>query len=166
MLSYDPETRVRDDHRQDSNLTPPASGRGTCKPLDIIEIHQLLGLYGHVVDAQEWDRFDELFTHDAVLDYTAVRAPQIFHGVDEIRDYFRAANHPSAHHVTNIVVLEVDGEVHVHSKFLAPYTRASHDSPAMVWGRLPRRGRAHVRRLALPSTLLHEPMAIHTWRTG
>jgi 3-phenylpropionate/cinnamic acid dioxygenase small subunit len=101
---------------------------------DIIEIHQLLGLYGHLVDAQEWDRFDELFTHDAVLDYTGVRAPQIFHGIDEIRDYFRAANHPSAHHVTNIVVLAVDGEVHVHSKFLAPYTRPSHTPPRWYGG--------------------------------
>ena len=73
---------------------------------DIIEIHQLLGLYGHVVDAGEWDRFDELFAADAELDYTAVRAPRVFHGVDEIREYFRGANHPSAHHVTNIVVFE------------------------------------------------------------
>ena len=101
---------------------------------DIIEIHQLLGLYGHMVDAQEWDRFDELFTHDAVLDYTGVRAPRILRGVDEIRDYFRAANHPSAHHVTNIVVIEVDGEVRVHSKFLAPYTRASHTPPRWYGG--------------------------------
>ncbi len=96
------------------------------QPTAIIEIHQLLGLYGHLVDAQEWERFDELFTDDAVLDYTGVRAPRIFNGLDEIRDYFRDANHPSAHHVTNIVVLEVDDEVRVHSKFFAPYTRASH----------------------------------------
>jgi 3-phenylpropionate/cinnamic acid dioxygenase small subunit len=93
---------------------------------DIIEIHQLLGLYGHVLDAHDWDRLDELFTRDAVLDYTGVRAPRIFHGLDEIRDFFRDANHPSAHHVTNIVVLEVDDEVRVHSKFFVPYTRASH----------------------------------------
>ena len=63
---------------------------------DIIEIHQLLGLYGHVVDAAEWDRFDELFVPDAELDYTGVRAPRVFRGVEEIREYFRDANHPSA----------------------------------------------------------------------
>ena len=38
------------------------------------------------------------------------------------------ANHPSAHHVTNIVVFEQDGEVHVRSKVLAPYTRPTHDA--------------------------------------
>ena len=43
---------------------------------DIIEIHQLLGRYGHIVDAAEWDRFDELFDADAELDYTGVRAPR------------------------------------------------------------------------------------------
>ena len=47
---------------------------------DIIEIHQLLGLYGHIVDAEEWDRFAELFEADAVLDYTGVRAPRVFYG--------------------------------------------------------------------------------------
>ena len=94
---------------------------------DIIEIHQLLGLYGHVVDAKEWDRFAELFEADAVLDYTGVRAPRVFSGLEEIRQYFRDANHPSAHHVTNIVVSEVAGEVRVQSKFFAPYTRSTHD---------------------------------------
>jgi hypothetical protein len=94
---------------------------------DLLAIHQLLGLYGHVVDAAEWDRFDELFVIDAELDYTAVRAPRVFHGVDEIRDWFRDANHPSAHHVTNIVITEHGGEVRVKSKFFAPYTRPSHE---------------------------------------
>ena len=94
---------------------------------DIIEIHQLLGRYGHLVDAARWDRFDELFTADAVLDYTAVRAPDVLRGIDAIRAYFAGANHPSAHHVTNIVVDEVDGQVRVTSKFFAPYTRSTHD---------------------------------------
>jgi 3-phenylpropionate/cinnamic acid dioxygenase small subunit len=94
---------------------------------DLIEIHQLLGLYGHVVDDGEWDRFDELFAPDAELDYTGVRAPRVLHGIEQIRDYFRQANHPSAHHVTNIVAVERDGEVHVRSKFFAPYTRSTHD---------------------------------------
>lgn len=101
--------------------------------LDIIEIHQLLGLYGHIVDVAQWERFDELFEADAELDYTAVRAPSVLVGRDAIRDYFALANHPSAHHVVNIVVEEIAGEVQVHSKFFAPYTRATHD-PARWYG--------------------------------
>jgi hypothetical protein len=96
-------------------------------PTEIILVHQLLGQYGHIVDAGAWDRFDELFTDDAVLDYTAVRAPRVFNGIEEIRAYFRETNHPSAHHVMNIVVWEEAGETRVHSKFLAPSTRPSHN---------------------------------------
>jgi 3-phenylpropionate/cinnamic acid dioxygenase small subunit len=95
-------------------------------PLDIILIHQLLGEYGHTIDAADWTRFAELFTADAVLDYTAVRAPKVCHGIDEILEYFRAGNHPAAHHVTNIVVTETDGVFRVHSKFLVPFTRDAH----------------------------------------
>lgn len=93
---------------------------------DIIEIHQLLGRYGHAIDARDWDAFRELFVPDAVLDYTAVRAPEVLRGIEAIVGWFRDANHPSAHHVTNIVVREQAGVVRVHSKWFAPYTQASH----------------------------------------
>lgn len=95
--------------------------------LDLVLVHQLLAEYGHTIDDADWAGFAALFVDDAVLDYTAVRAPSVCHGVDEIVAYFRGANHPAAHHVTNIVVRERDGAVHVHSKFLAPFTRDAHD---------------------------------------
>jgi SnoaL-like domain len=94
--------------------------------LDLLDIHQLLAEYGHTIDARDWTRFSQLFEPQAVLDYTAVRAPSVFHGMNEILGYFRDANHPSAHHVTNIVVRTQEDSVHVYSKFLAPSTRASH----------------------------------------
>ena len=99
---------------------------------DVIQVHQLLGLYGHIVDAAAWDRFEELFVDDAVLDFTGVRAPRVFEGIEEIREYFREANHPSAHHVTNIVVFEDDGAVRVKSKFFAPVHARDARSPALV----------------------------------
>jgi 3-phenylpropionate/cinnamic acid dioxygenase small subunit len=94
---------------------------------DVLAIHQLLGWYGHLVDAAQWHRFDELFTPDATLDYTAVRAPQVFVGLEEIRGYFASVDHPSAHHVGNVVVYDDGDLVRVKSKFWAPFTRASHD---------------------------------------
>jgi len=93
---------------------------------DLLMVHQLLAHYGHVVDDGDWDRFDELFTPDASLDYTRAGAPTVFSGIAEIRAFFRDANHPSAHHVLNIVVTERDGQVLVRSKFFAPYTRETH----------------------------------------
>ena len=44
------------------------------QPADIVMINQLLALYGHIVDAAQWDRFDELFRPDAELDYTQAGA--------------------------------------------------------------------------------------------
>ncbi|HQV59059.1 MAG TPA: nuclear transport factor 2 family protein, partial [Ilumatobacteraceae bacterium] len=94
---------------------------------DIIEIHQLLGRYGHALDAADWERFAELFIADAVIDYTAARAPEVYRGIQTALVYFRGANHPSAHHVTNIVVTPVDRDRgRVQSKWFVPYTRPSH----------------------------------------
>ena len=101
--------------------------------LDLVLIHQLLGEYGYAIDTANWTRFAALFEPDATLDYTGVRSRQVCAGIDEILDYFRDANHPAAHHVTNIVVVEADGEVQVHSKFLVPYTRPTH-SPHRWYG--------------------------------
>ncbi len=103
-------------------------------PGDRIAIHELLGRYGHLIDARDWPAFAELFTPDAVLDYTAVRAPSICRGIEEIVAYFEPANHPSAHHVTNIVVT-ADGadRALVHSKFIAPFAGPTH-TPKRLYG--------------------------------
>lgn len=95
-------------------------------PDDIVMITQLLALYGHIVDAAEWDRFGELFLPDADLDYTQAGASAVYHGLDEIQDFFRGGNHPSAHHCVNIYIDLCDGQIRVTSKFFSPYTRASH----------------------------------------
>ena len=106
---------------------PPTTGAAPGLAADdVLEIHQLLAYYGHVLDDREWDRLDEVFTPDAVLDYTRAGAPAELHGLEEVRAFFREANHPSAHHTTNVVVTRRGGEVRVRSKFLVPYTRETH----------------------------------------
>jgi 3-phenylpropionate/cinnamic acid dioxygenase small subunit len=94
----------------------------------IILINQLLANYGHLVDDRQFDRFDELFVEDALLDYRAVNVPEVMRGLEAIKDFFRAANHPSAHHCTNVYVYRDDGAdvTRVKSKFVAPYTREQH----------------------------------------
>jgi len=95
---------------------------------DIVLINQLLAQYGHIVDAEEWLRFDELFVDDAVLDYRGVNVPGVLRGLEAITSFFRGANHPSAHHCTNVYVYRDDnGLTRVKSKFVAPYTRARHE---------------------------------------
>ena len=94
---------------------------------DIVLINQLLAQYGHIVDAEEWGRFDELFVDDAVLDYRAVNVPEVLRGLETITSFFQGANHPSAHHCTNVYVYRDEkGLTRAKSKFVAPYTRARH----------------------------------------
>lgn len=93
---------------------------------DRLQIHELLAYYGHVLDDRGWDRLDELFTPGAALDYTRAGAAAVLHGLGEIRAFFREANHPSAHHVVNVVVTAGTAGVRVRSKFFVPYTRPTH----------------------------------------
>jgi SnoaL-like domain len=87
---------------------------------DILAIHQLLALYGHIIDEREWQRVAELFTASAVYDMSEFGLG-VFHGAQSIGELWSRpdAMHPLAHHATNIVVSEdPDGTVRVLSKGL------------------------------------------------
>jgi len=85
---------------------------------DRLEIHELLALYGHLIDDRRWDDLDQVFTSDAVYDATDFGQP-ITHSLAELLGYWTTnlRIHPLAHHATNIVVTEdADGTVRVRSK--------------------------------------------------
>jgi hypothetical protein len=42
---------------------------------DIVAITQVVNLYGHVLDARDWDRLTEVFTDDGVFDLSDVVIP-------------------------------------------------------------------------------------------
>lgn len=89
-------------------------------PIDVTEIHQLLALYGHVIDDRRWDDLDQLFTDDAFFDASEFGSP-ITRSLAELKDMWAGddVQHPVAHHATNIVVSQGDdGTVHVRSKGL------------------------------------------------
>ncbi len=74
---------------------------------DVLEIHRLLALHGHLVDGGRLDRLDELFTPGAVYDVSALGQGTL-RGVDEFRAIAAAfaddERNPVGHHVTNVVV--------------------------------------------------------------
>ena len=89
---------------------------------DVVAIHQLLALYGHVADAAiegTADRLDEIFTEGAVFDGSA-GAGTLHHGLAEIRALFRRVDppHPPAHHMSNPYVWEEQGQVRALSKWM------------------------------------------------
>jgi hypothetical protein len=89
-------------------------------PEDALAIHELLALYGHIIDAREWQRVDELFTATARYDMREFGLGLV-EGAAAIRELWSRpdAMHPLAHHATNIVVsTDADGTVRVLSKGL------------------------------------------------
>jgi 3-phenylpropionate/cinnamic acid dioxygenase small subunit len=86
---------------------------------DRLAIHELLARHGHIVDNGELDRLSELFTADVVYDLTRLGGSSL-HGTAAIVEASRQLGdrNPVAHHVTNVVVSEHEGEITARSKFL------------------------------------------------
>ena len=74
-------------------------------------IAELISLHGHLFDEGELDRLDELFTADVVYDVRDF-GQEPLRGIDAIRAAALALGgaNPIAHHVTNIVITEVDDD--------------------------------------------------------
>jgi hypothetical protein len=98
---------------------------GSLTATDVLAIHQLLALYGHLLD-DEYGRLSEVFTADAVLNFRG-RDHAPIHTVAAISKFFAEASGSSAHHTSNIVITEHSDGVQARSKFFVPYTRADHD---------------------------------------
>ena len=71
---------------------------------DRLDIQQLIALYGHLVDAADFQRLDEIFTADAVFDLSGFDGTR-YEGLAAIIAMMEASEqHPVAHHATNVVV--------------------------------------------------------------
>jgi hypothetical protein len=84
---------------------------------DQLAIGRLLALYGHLVDAKDWPALGGLFATDAVFDLSAYGLPPLI-GIDQIIEFFLSAEHPKAHHSTNVVIWPNGSAANVHSKWL------------------------------------------------
>ena len=78
-------------------------------PSDRWAIHELIGLYGHVIDDRRWPDLGLVFTDDIVFDATDFGNP-VTTSLEELRSLWRSdeSMHPLAHHATNIIVTEED----------------------------------------------------------
>lgn len=87
---------------------------------DRLALHELLHLYGHLVDDRAWEALDQVFTPDVAYDACDFGMPitrSLAELVTEWTSEEGLRRHPLAHHATNIVVLEdPDGTVRVRSK--------------------------------------------------
>ena len=93
-------------------------------PADVVAIHQLYGLYGHVMDDRDWARLADLFTEDCVFDATALGVPMMS-GRDAIALATESSPAtPLGHHVTNVYVSAIDDDMAtVRAKAIGTYSR-------------------------------------------
>lgn len=85
---------------------------------DRLAIHELLALYGHLIDERRWDDLDQVFTVDLVYDAVDFGI-EVTTSLEALRAQWSGdeSMHPLAHHATNIVITEdADGTVRVLSK--------------------------------------------------
>jgi 3-phenylpropionate/cinnamic acid dioxygenase small subunit len=77
---------------------------------DRLEITELLVRYSHAVDTQDWEAFTQVFTPDAVIDYTEMGGPR--GSVPETVEFLRTAmsTFASYQHMVSNTVLELDGD--------------------------------------------------------
>jgi hypothetical protein len=92
-------------------------------PLDIsdrLALHELVALYGHLIDERRWDELGRVFVPEVVYDATDFDIP-VTRTLDDLVAEWTSevglTRHPVAHHTTNVVVSEADdGTVRLVSK--------------------------------------------------
>ena len=84
--------------------------------IDRIEIHELLNRYAHAIDFMDWRLLEEVFTEDAIADYSStgeyVEVESVRRGRDQIIDYYATAMAPFEgvlHFMTNHLV-DLEGD--------------------------------------------------------
>ena len=79
---------------------------------DRLAISELIALHGHIMDSGELDRLGDLFSPEVTYDLGDFGLG-ILQGIDAIRNAAIAMGdrNPVGHHVTNIILTEVDGQV-------------------------------------------------------
>jgi len=107
---------------------------------DRLAIYELIALHGHLMDAGDFDRLNELFTDDFVYDLEHLGYGRL----QGARAFVDAAialgdDNPLGHHVTNSLVIaeEDDGAIRVRSKGIG--IRANGSCGTVVYEDLVRR---------------------------
>jgi hypothetical protein len=78
---------------------------------DRMEIQDLLVAYSHAIDFHDWDALDDVFTPDAVIDYTEMGAPR--GNLAETKAFLASVlpTMSSTQHMVATTKLTIDGDV-------------------------------------------------------
>ena len=90
---------------------------------DRLEINDLLAGYSYAIDFRDWDALDNVFTADAVIDYTEMGAPR--GNLTETKAFLASVlpNFPSYQHMVATTKLTFDGDGNPHMMFCGLWYR-------------------------------------------
>jgi hypothetical protein len=77
---------------------------------DHVEIQHLIGRYADIIDGQKFDELDDIFTADAVIDYSTFGVP--VGGVAEVKDFLRSSFpfFARSQHMMGLPHIEISGD--------------------------------------------------------
>lgn len=77
---------------------------------DVLQLHELVARYAHIIDRKEFADLAEIFTEDATFDASDFGRPACS-GVKELVALMsNESDHPQAHHATNVVLDPCDDD--------------------------------------------------------
>lgn len=99
---------------------------------DKIELIELSGRYGDILDDKNWDALDDIFTEDATYDVPSMNAQML--GLEDIKKFMEQTQHlhPAAHLMTNIYSLETADGVELRSRVILPRTQTQEPGSATL----------------------------------
>ena len=92
---------------------------------DRLDIHELAARYGTTIDDRDRAAFEQVFCRDAVYELHGFEpTDRRVVGSAEVRRFMEeSAEHPVAHHVTNVIVTVEGGDVRMRSKIIGSGAR-------------------------------------------
>jgi 3-phenylpropionate/cinnamic acid dioxygenase small subunit len=96
------------------------SGMTMLKIEDRLELHELAGRYGDIIDDRNWEALDSIFTSDAVFEVVGL---VVMNGLAEIQRFMREeGRHPLAHLITNVHVGTGPDGIRLYCRGIFPIT--------------------------------------------
>ena len=81
---------------------------------DRLELQELPGRYGDLIDDRDWEGLSRIFVDDATFEVPG----DTMDGLEGIREFMRNARHPRTHLMTNVYVDETDEGVVQHFRIV------------------------------------------------
>jgi hypothetical protein len=81
---------------------------------DRLELHELPGRYGDLIDNRDWEGLSRIFVEEATFEIPG----EVLEGLEGIREFMRGARHPRTHLMTNVYVDETPEGVILRSRLV------------------------------------------------